>query len=102
VLLGVFAHFLVAFSAAAVYYGASLSFPVLTRRAVLCGALYGVAVYFFMGRVVVPLSSARGLPFSAAQLAIHILFVGLPVALVARRSAAKNRAGWAPPARDKQ
>ena len=86
-LLGVLIHFLIAFTAAAAYYRASLSLPVLIRRAVLCGAIYGVAVYFFMGRVVVPLSSARPLPFSPAQLVIHMLFVGLPVALIARRSA---------------
>jgi hypothetical protein len=58
--------------------------------------LYGVAVYFFMSRVVVPLSAARKLPFSFEQLltglVIHILCVGLPVALLARRSAVKNQA----------
>lgn len=89
--LGVLIHFLVAFGAAAVYYLASLSFPVLIRRAVWCGMLYGVAVYFVMSRVVVPLSAARGLPFSPAQLFIHILCVGLPIALLARRSAGANR-----------
>jgi hypothetical protein len=92
-LLGVAIHCLVAFSAAAVYYLASLKLPPLIRRAAWCGPLYGVAVYFFMGRVVVPLSAARVLPFSPAQLVIHILCVGLPVALIARRSARANRSG---------
>lgn len=95
VLLGVLLHFLVALIAAAVYYLASLSLPVLIRRAALCGVLYGVAVYFVMSRVVVPLSAARPLPFSLAQLltgvSIHILFVGLPIALLARRSARGHR-----------
>jgi hypothetical protein len=89
-------HCLVAFAAAAVYYLASLKLPLLVRRPWLCGALYGVAVYFFMGRVVTPLSAARVLPFSLAQLAIHIFCVGLPVALIARWSAEKSRAGSAP------
>lgn len=91
VALGVLIHFLVASGAAAVYYRASLSFPVLIRRAVVCGMLYGVAVYFVMSRLVVPLSAARRLPFSLPQLIIHILFVGLPIALLARRSARANR-----------
>jgi len=86
-MLGVFVHFLVAFSAAAVYYLLSLKLPFLIGRAVWCGPVYGVAVYFFMSRVVVPLSSARQLPFSPAQLIIHIFCVGLPVALLARRAA---------------
>ncbi len=90
-LLGVAIHGLVAFSAATVYYLASLKLPLLIRRAVWCGPLYGVAVYFFMGRVVTPLSSARVLPFSLVQLAIHIFCVGLPVALIARWSARANR-----------
>lgn len=90
-LLGVLIHFFIAFVAAAVYYRLSLSFPVLIRRAVLCGIIYGVAVYFFMSRIVVPLSATRKLPFSFTQmligLLIHILFIGLPIALLARRSA---------------
>ena len=94
-LLGVGVHCLVAFSAAAVYYLLSLKLPLLIRQPLLCGPLYGVAVYFFMGRVVVPLSAARVLPFSPAQLVIHIFCVGLPVALIARRSARANRPGGA-------
>lgn len=95
VLLGVLIHFSIAFAAAAVFYGASLGFPVLIRRSFLCGALYGVAIYFFMSRVVVPLSAARRLPFSFEQLVtgvlIHIFCVGLPIALLARRSAGASR-----------
>jgi len=86
-LLGVLMHFGVAFAAAAVYYLLGLRFPALIRRAWVCGVLYGVAVYFVMARVVVPLSAARALPLSPAQLVIHVLFVGLPIALLARRSA---------------
>ena len=90
-LLGVAVHGLVAFSAAAVYYLLSLKLPLLVRQPLLCGPLYGVAVYFFMARVVVPLSSARVLPFSPAQLVIHVFCVGLPVALIARWSANRSR-----------
>jgi len=85
--LGVSMHFLVAFSAAAVYYLAGRSFPVLIRQAIVCGVIYGVVVYFVMSRVVVPLSAARALPFSPTQVFIHIFCVGLPIALLARRSA---------------
>ena len=93
-LVGVLLHFLIAFVAAAVYYLASLSFPILIRQAVVCGILYGVAVYFFMSRIVMPLSATPKFPFSFTQLLtgviIHILFVGLPIALLARRSAKAN------------
>ena len=90
VLLGVLCHFVIAFGAATVFFFASLRFPILIRRAVIFGIVYGVAVYFFMTRVVVPLSAARTFPFSLQQLitglVIHIVCVGLPIALTARRA----------------
>lgn len=88
--LGLLIHFLIAFILATIYYGASLYFPVLVRRAVLWGLLYGVAVYFVMRYIVTPLSAAPPLTFSVASLLNgvigHALLVGLPIALVARRS----------------
>ncbi len=91
VALGVAIHFLIAFVAAAVYYLISRSFSALIRHPVICGALYGIAVFFFMSRVVSPLSAVRRSPFSFTQMiigiVIHIFFVGLPIALMARRSA---------------
>jgi hypothetical protein len=88
-LLGLLCHFVIAFSAAAVYVAASRIMPFLVRHAVLSGALYGVAVYFFMNRVVVPLSAAAKFPFSFKMMVIgvviHIFCVGLPISLVTRR-----------------
>jgi hypothetical protein len=90
-LLGLFCHFLIAFSAVAVYVAASRLMPFMLQHAVLCGALYGVTVYFFMNRVVVPLSAAAKFPFSFKMMVIgvviHIFCVGLPIALAARRLA---------------
>lgn len=95
VALGLLIHFLVAFILAAIYYGASLYLPVLVRRAVLCGLLYGAAVYFVMRYIVTPLSAAPPLSFSVASLLNglvgHALLVGLPVALVARHSQKSGR-----------
>jgi hypothetical protein len=90
-LLGLVCHFVIAFSAAAVYVAASRVMPLLVRHAVVSGALYGVAVYFFMNRVVVPLSAAVKFPFSFKMMVIgiviHIFCVGLPISLAARRYA---------------
>lgn len=88
--LGLLIHFLIAFILAAIYYGASLYFPALVRRAVSWGLLYGSAVYFVMRYIVTPLSAAPPLSFSVASflngLIGHALLVGLPIALVARHS----------------
>lgn len=88
-LLGLFCHFVIAFGAATVYFVASRAIPFLAQNAVVSGALYGVAVYFFMNRIVVPLSAVAKRPFSMklmiVGMVIHIFCVGLPISLSVRR-----------------
>jgi hypothetical protein len=90
--LGLACHYFIAFSAAIVYYVASRWLPILLQHAIICGALYGVTVYFFMNRIVVPLSAARRFPFSWVMMfigiTIHIFCIGLPIALLVRRFSA--------------
>jgi hypothetical protein len=94
VLLGVSLHFLIAFIWATIYYGATRILPALNRRAVICGTIYGVAVYFAMQIIVLPISAIGKPPFSFANplqgIIIHIFCVGLPIALLARRSVEKH------------
>lgn len=88
-LLGLFCHFLIAFGAATVYFVASRSIHLLIQHAVVSGILYGVAVYFFMNQIVLPLSAAAKGPFSLKMMivgvVIHIFCVGLPISLSVRR-----------------
>jgi hypothetical protein len=88
-LLGLLCHFVIAFSVATVYFALSRGLRFLVEHAVLSGVLYGVAVYFFMNRIVVPLSAATKRPFSfkfmVIGVLIHIFCVGLPISLTARR-----------------
>jgi hypothetical protein len=88
-LLGLFFHFVVAFGAATVFYFASRGLRFLVSGAVLSGMAYGIAVYFFMDRLVVPLSAAKprgfNLKFMIIGLIIHIFCVGLPIALAIRK-----------------
>jgi len=95
-LLGLFLHFLNAFIIATIFFVASLILPMLIRRAVLWGLLYGVAVYFVMNYVVIPLSAigprtaSTPWPVLLNGVIFHALLIGLPIALFAKRSA-KNR-----------
>ena len=81
--------FVIAFGAAAVYLVASRALGFLIEHAVVSGVLYGVAVYFFMNRIVLPLSAAARRPFSLQMMivgvVIHIFCVGLPISLSVRR-----------------
>ena len=97
-LLGILLHFVVASCIAAVYYVASLKLPILIRRAVVCGLIYGMLAYLGMNYVVIPLSAAGSGQFSLRTFlpAIigHALLVGLPIALLARRSAQANKRAY--------
>ncbi|MFZ0062519.1 MAG: hypothetical protein WAL47_10830 [Pyrinomonadaceae bacterium] len=92
-LLGILLHFIVATCIATVYYLASLLLPGLIRNAVLSGLIYGIIAYFGMKYVVVPLSAIGQsgrlprLPILLTEMVGHALLVGLPIALLTRRSA---------------
>jgi hypothetical protein len=88
--LGAVLHFTIAFIWATVFWLASRRLKVLVRHPVVCGLLYGAAVYFFMYFVVLPLSAIHAkFPDDASaillSLAGHMLLVGLPIALAASR-----------------
>ena len=91
--LGLLLHFLIATIFATVYYFLSRTLPTLIRNAVLAGLIFGVAAYFVMTFVVVPLSAVGPrtgpIPWAVFLNGVigHALLVGLPIALVARRSA---------------
>src|SRR5215203_2230794 len=57
VILGILLHFAIAFSVVAVFLLLSRTFPFLLRRAVMSGLIYGIAVYFAMAYLIVPLSA---------------------------------------------
>ncbi len=97
--IGLLCHFLIAFTAAAVFYLASRKLRFLTERPVVAGLLYGEAVFLFMNFVVLPLSAIghRG-HISGWQSLVtgpvgHLVFVGLPISLAVRRFATPPRPG---------
>ena len=96
-LLGLLLHFLIATILATIYYVASSILPLLIRYAVPAGLFYGVAVYFVMSYVVVPYSAvgprSSPVPWPVFLNGIlgHALLVGLPIALIARRSAKADK-----------
>jgi hypothetical protein len=91
--LGLVLHFFIATSAAAVYIGMAVAQPVLHQRPVPCGLTFGVAVYFFMKYVVLPLSAVTRLtPFDPAAMIGHAVLVGVPIALIARKTVSVRQA----------
>jgi uncharacterized membrane protein YagU involved in acid resistance len=94
--LGVVLHFSIATAVAGVYFAASRRMSFLARHPVLSGALYGVAVYLVMYRIVLPLSAIPWkMPSSAAALvsglAAHVCCIGIPIAAVVRRADSRRK-----------
>lgn len=95
-LLGVFLHFVVAFAIAATYFLLSRVLPVMIRRPVISGLIFGVAAHFVMQGVVIPFSAIGRWPTFPLATTLngvigHALLVGLPIALIAARSAKVRR-----------
>lgn len=93
-IIGILLHFVIATLIATVFYLGTRLLPILYKKAVICGLIYGVICYFVMQYVVLPLSNVSPSKFSWPPFINgvigHALVVGLPVALIARWSAGRN------------
>ncbi len=90
-LLGGTLHFLIALSAAAIFYAASRQIDFMTRRPILSGVLYGVCVYLVMYWIVMSLAKmhpTHTLTRSIIAIVTHMICVGLPISLMVRRYSA--------------
>jgi uncharacterized membrane protein YagU involved in acid resistance len=111
-LLGLVTHFSIATAMAAAFVLAARRWPALVARPVLWGLVYGFGLYVAMNYVVAPLSAAHpsghfppeggellarlgtafsgvrpsgNIPLLIGTLFTHMVLVGLPIALIARR-----------------
>lgn len=83
---GAMLHFLIAFVVCIVYVTVGIKLRLLVERPIVCGIIYGIAVYFFMYLIVLPLTFHRSFmtPLSAVitGIIIHMICVGLPISLI--------------------
>lgn len=87
---GLLLHFAISFTFAAAFVEACERVPALASDYWISGPVYGMLVFLVMNLIVVPLSARpkrqRSTPDMIVQLIIHALFVGLPIAIAAKRS----------------
>jgi uncharacterized membrane protein YagU involved in acid resistance len=92
--LGILMHFVIAFGAAGTYLAMSRLWRFLMDRPLVAGPLYGIAVYWFMQLVVIPLSAINPRPQELSNqligIGIHIVCVGLTIALSISRLAPRR------------
>jgi len=88
--LGFVSHYCIAISMAATYYVVARRWPALWERPIPYGAAYGLLLYGIMNYVVVPLSNAGASSkdplWVGMSIAVHMVLIGLPCALFARRA----------------
>lgn len=88
--LGLALHYFIALSMSAAYFLLAGRWPALSRRPFAWGAGYGLFLYLFMSRVVVPLSAAgpgsRDPLWIGLSVAVHVFLIGVPIALCAGRA----------------
>lgn len=87
--LGLASHMFIMCVAAAIFVVVSRHVPLLTRRPVLSGALFGLGIFGVMNYVVVPLSAAvvgppRGIYYPLGVL-VHMFLIGVPIAFFAKQ-----------------
>jgi hypothetical protein len=91
-------HFIVATGAAAVYYFASRSLPMLIDQALISGVIFGVLVHLFMTFVTIPLSAIGRRPFVLQSFVIYLLVamivIGPSIAITIRSFSRSSK--WGP------
>ena len=98
VVLGVGIHYSIALIWTAIYYGASRWWGVLAQRPVVCGLVYGAAVYLIMNLAVLPLTrvpharAAMTLASRISGVLALLLCIGLTIALLTARERAREAA----------
>ena len=89
VILGLLVHFGLMAIMATVYMAVARHRPHFLAKPIQWGVIYGLATYFVMNWMVVPLRFDAPLPPSTrsilTQLFAHIVLVGIPIALIAAR-----------------
>jgi hypothetical protein len=89
--LGLALHFFITLMMSAAYFLVARRRALLVQRPIAMGAVYGLLLYAAMNWVIVPLSNAAvsgpgNNPWTYAGIAAHVLLVGIPIALCARRA----------------
>lgn len=94
--LGLAVHFALMAAMVTIFMLAASRWRRLWERPFLWGLLYGLVTYVAMNLIVVPLRWPANFPPSplsvATQLFCHIILVGIPIALIARRNLRRRSA----------
>lgn len=92
-LLGLVLHYLMTFLMALLFVVSTRSVAMSRNQLIVAGLVYGALIYFAMRWIVVPLSRFPGdlRVFDALDFAVHVLGIGLVIALFSRSAAAQPR-----------
>ena len=86
IIIGIFFHFLIAYTCAIIYFLLYPKIDFLIRYKVISGLLFGLGIWLVMNLLILPYSNIpkSSFDFSLALVGIiwHMILVGLPIAMV--------------------
>lgn len=93
-IVGLIAHYVILIIASAMYYAASRYLPVIHRQVIVCGVIYGAAIYVVMHYVIVPLSAAPTFKFNlvnnSCEFVNHLVLGVIIAMIIVRRGFARS------------
>ena len=88
-MVGLIMHFSISFSVALIYFLLYPTIGTLQKKPILSGAILGLGVWLFLNLVVLPNSKVHQPPFETPSvllgIVLHMLLVGLPIALITKK-----------------
>lgn len=89
ILLGLFFHFVIAYTVAVIYFFAYPKINLPGKYPIAVGLLYGLGIWLVMNLLILPNSNIPKSPFDAGLAAVgiiwHMVLVGLPIAIITKK-----------------
>lgn len=86
IVVGLFFHFVIAYTVAIIYFIAYPRIAILRDQKIIAGLLYGLGIWVVMNVMILPYSNIPKSPFDLSLAIVgivwHMVLVGIPIALI--------------------
>jgi uncharacterized membrane protein YagU involved in acid resistance len=86
IIIGLFFHFVIAYTVAIIYFYAFPKIKLLSQYKVVSGLVFGIGIWVVMNLLILPYTNIPKSPFDAGLAIVgiiwHMVLVGLPIAII--------------------
>jgi uncharacterized membrane protein YagU involved in acid resistance len=94
ILIGLFFHFVIAYTVAIIYFYAFPKISILREYIVASGLVFGLGIWLVMNLLILPNTNIPKSPFDAGLASVgiiwHMVLVGLPIAIITSKYYSKK------------